>query len=263
MTEPEHRSVSQANDYLDCGEKYRLKRRVRAWQRPAPWTAQGTAVHLSVEQLERSMRSLSLEEGKEVYRDSYTEEINRLCADTPNFACWSGSGPKYPPETDIERRYHLGLEQVGRYWDYVAEKGSQEPIWFTPDGTPAIELGFDADFGGVKVKGYIDQVIEHQELNTHVRDVKSGNQPGDEFQLSVYAVALAEQYGIEIKTGDYWMGKLGRPTVPYELKHWSRQRLTDLFGMVDEGIRKEEFVPNPEPSKCWRCPVNAACAYRA
>jgi len=95
------------------------------------------------------------------------------------------------------------------------------------------------------------------------RDNKTGNLPGDAFQLAVYAVALNKTYDTEVVEGDFWMGKTGKPTFGYDLTEWSEERLTDSFGEMDDGVRMEYFDPDPEPGKCRFCSVQSACKYAA
>ncbi|GAB3475413.1 RecB family exonuclease [Amycolatopsis cihanbeyliensis] len=260
----EHRSVSQYKDYAACPYRYYLQRVQRAWSRPAAWLPQGTAVHAAAEAWERSGRRLSVEQAQQVYRDEYERGVNELADDTPNLTYWFGSGPRYPGPDDVERRFAKGLEQVDRYVTYYTRQHPEEVIWITPDGTPAIELEFGVDLGGVEVRGFIDQVImPHTQASPVVRDIKSGRQPGDEFQLATYARALEQTYDIEITTGDYWMGVSGKPTIPYDLTGWSADRLGDEYAKVDDGIRAERFDPAPEADKCRFCPVANACSFAA
>lgn len=259
MTEPQHRSVSQLKLYERCPHAWYLTKIEKVWQRPAAWLAQGSAVHEAAEAYERSGRTLTLEETQDVFRDSYCRHIDQACEGAPNFDFWFASGP-YGGELDIERRYHIGLEQCERYIRWY-ENHPQEVIWIAPDGTPGIELGFDIDLDGVLVRGFIDAVIDTGE-GLIVRDNKTGNSPGDDFQLGVYGVALAESFDIVPPTvGDYWMGKSGKPTVPYRIGEWTRGRVREAFLRLEENIQAGRFEPDPEPSKCRFCDVSWACSY--
>lgn len=254
-----HRSVSQLKLYERCSYAYKLSRIDNVWQRPAAWLPQGSAVHEAAEAYERSGRTMSVEEAQDVFRASYAEHVNTYCEASPNFEAWFKSGP-YGGELDIERRFQIGLEQVERYVRWY-ENHPDEVIWIAPDGTPGIELGFDIDLDGVQVRGFIDAVID---LNGEiiVRDNKTGNHPGDDFQLAVYAVALAEQYGIDKpQLGDYWMGKSGKPTMLFPLKEWTREKVAAKFRELEDNIQAGNFEASPEPSKCRFCDVSWACEF--
>jgi putative RecB family exonuclease len=256
-----HRSVSQYNQYTRCPYAFKLARIDKVWSRPAAWLAQGSAVHEAAEWWERTGRAGTLEDMTTVYTESYEKHIGEACEITPNFDWWFASGP-YGGEQDTERRYLIGMEQLGRYVEWY-EKHPEEVIWISPDGTPGIELGFDIDLDGVLVRGYLDAVIE-TEKGLIVRDNKTGNHPGDDFQLGVYGVALAEQFGIDPpQLGDYWMGKSGKPTYPFNIGEWTRERVSERFRELEDNIKAERFEPLPEPSKCQFCDVSYSCKFSA
>ncbi|ARQ94636.1 Cas4 exonuclease [Mycobacterium phage Journey13] len=257
------RSVSQINQYTRCPQAYKLARIDKVWARPAAWLPQGTAFHTTVEIYEKALaegREMTLEQAQEIFREEYAKDIGELCAETPNFEWWFWSGP-YNGERDIERRFHLGLEQVEKFINWRQTEGQE--IWVTPEGKPAIELPFNIELDGIRVRGFIDAVVVvNGELR--VRDYKTGNSPGDDFQLGVYALAVAMTYGIEApKTGDYFMaGKKGvkaKPTAPYDLTEWTRERITERFHEVEARIQAGDFEPLPEPDKCGFCDVNYSC----
>jgi putative RecB family exonuclease len=254
-----HRSVSQINQYNRCAYAYKLSRIDNVWQRPAAWLPQGSAVHEAAEAYERSGRTMSIEEAQDVFRASYAEHVNTYCESAPNFDSWFKSGP-YGGELDIERRFDIGLEQVAKYVRWY-EDHPNEVIWIAPDGQPGIELGFDIDLDGVKVRGFIDAVVDVDGVLV-VRDNKTGNHPGDDFQLAVYAVALAEQFGInKPEYGDYWMGRTGKPTLPFVLTDWTREKVSDRFAELEANIQAGNFEASPEPSKCRFCDVSWACEF--
>jgi putative RecB family exonuclease len=253
------RSVSQINQYRRCPYSYYLQRIAGAWQRPAAWLPMGTAVHAAAEAYERSGRSMSLEATQDVFREHYAADTNAMCEETPRFDWWFASGP-YGGEADVERRYGLGLEQVARYLAYYEGKGSDDVVWITPDGTPAIELEFEIEIGGVPVRGYIDVVMTTPK-GIIVRDNKTGRSPGDELQLAVYAEAIRQDYGQSINHGDYWMGRSGKPTVLYDLFEWGPADLAEQFQEMDAAVKAEKFEPKPDPDKCRFCSVSSACSF--
>ncbi|MFC0547068.1 RecB family exonuclease [Kutzneria chonburiensis] len=253
-----YRSVSQLKSYARCAYGYYLERVAKAWTRPAAWLPQGVAVHEAVEAVERSGRTMTAAQAQGVFRESYAREVNASAATCPNFNWWMPSG-RHQGEADIARRWGLGLDQVAAYVDYV-ETHPHEVIWVAPDGTPAIELEFEVRFGTVIVRGYLDQAVE-VDGEVRVRDVKTGLPPDDELQLGVYGVALSKTYDVEVRTGDYWMAKAGRPAHPYDLTAWTEERITEAFEEMDAGVRSGRFEPDPEPAKCDRCPVKDKCEF--
>lgn len=266
MAEADHRSVSQLNQYNRCPYSYYLARIEKVWKRPAAWLAQGSAVHEAAEAYERSKLTaepLTLDETLDVFSESYRNHINEACEETPNFNAWFASGP-YRGEEDISRRFGIGMDQTQRFVEWT-DSHPEEVIWIAPDGTPGIELAFDVELGGVPVRGFIDAIVETDGVAS-VRDYKTGNKPGDDFQLGVYAVAVAttyDEYGVPpIETGDYWMGRTGKPTAPYDLSDWSYDRVTEAFVGLNDALAAGDFPAIPEASKCRFCDVSASCKYK-
>lgn len=258
------RSVSQLNQYLRCPQAYKLGRIDKVWARPAAWLPQGTAFHTVAETHEKRLAAgnpLPLEEALELFKAEYAAGINELADETPNFDWWFWSGP-YHGERDIERRYEIGLEQVRKFYAWRESPG--QTIWVTPDGKPAIELEFAIELDGIIVRGFIDAVVLDPAGDyLRVRDYKTGNSPGDDFQLGVYSVAIQELYGIKPMYGDYFMaGKKGQPakvTAPYDLSRWTREAVSERFHEVEARIQAGDFEPDPEPNKCGFCDVNFSC----
>lgn len=285
--EPNRRSVSQFNQYAKCPKSYKLARIDNVWQRPAAWLPQGTAFHAVLEAVEKGLhegRDVTLEKALALFDREYAKDINALTAITPNFEWWSASGP-YRGREDVERRWAIGREQIEKFFSWRFDKG--QTIWITPDHKPAVELNFDMILGEdpscpvhvhglkdddcecghrVRVVGFIDVVVEvGGELL--IRDYKTGNTPGDDFQLGVYALAIRKKYGVEVWSGDYYMagkkGKPGKPTAPYDLSEWTEEAVTARFAELEENIQAGRFDPDPEPSKCAFCDVSYSCEDQA
>lgn len=252
------RSVSQVQQYQRCPYAYRLARIDRVWQRPAAWLPMGTAVHSAAEAWERTGRMMPRDEVHRHATEEYVAGINRLCAETPRMDYWHSSGP-YRGEMDIERRFRLVHEHVDRYLDWYEGKGIGDNVLrLGPDDAYALELEFNIVLDGVAVRGFIDQVLVGR-----VRDIKTGAKPGDLFQLEVYAIALAEQFGIDVVCGDFLMTKTGKPTKPIDLTDVSRDKVSAAFTEMDQGVKAEEFEPTPDPDTCRMCSVSASCSFSA
>ncbi len=257
------RSVSQINQYTRCPLAYKLSRIDKVWSRPAAWLPQGTAFHAVAEAFEKSRSRelmMTLQEAKDLFAEEYSKGVNELADLTPNTDWWFWSGP-YNGERDIERRFQIGLEQVEKFFAWRKSPGQE--IWVAPDGKPAIELEFAIELDGILVRGFIDAVVVDSDGNLRVRDYKTGNSPGDDFQLGVYSVAIEVLYGVKPPLGDYFMvGKRGaKPSIsgPYDLSAWTREAVSARFREVEEQIQAGNFEPLPEPSKCGFCDVNYSC----
>ncbi|AQT28247.1 Cas4 exonuclease [Mycobacterium phage Jabith] len=256
------RSVSQLNQYCACPQAYKLARIDKVWVRPAAWLPQGTAFHTVAETYEKRRNEgnpMTLDEAMDLFKAEYSKDVGALTEETPNFEWWFWSGP-YNGQRDVERRWEIGLEQVEKFIEWRETEGQE--IWTTPDGTPAIELYFEIELEGIIVRGYIDAVVV-VDGKLRVRDYKTGNKPGDDFQLGVYALALRMLYGVEVTEGDYFMvgkkGKKPKPTPVYDLTPWTYEEVRDRFHEVEEGIAAGRFDPDPDPDKCGFCDVNYSC----
>lgn len=276
---PAYRSVSQRNQYDRCPQSYYLARIKKVWQKPAAWLPMGSAVHEGVERWEKSGRTMSREEAESVVAASYDREVSKYTAETPNFDWWQSSGP-YRATDDLPRRFDLAREHINRYIDW-AEKHDNEKVWGIRDPrcgdsgsyvdhtndcgcSIASELSFNTTFGSVPVRGFIDLVIVDKFGDVVVRDVKTGNTPGDDFQLGVYAAAIAQEYDVEQPTrGDYFMTKTGKPTLEYDISEWTPARVAEEFEELEDNIKNERFDPKPDPSKCRFCDVASSCDFRA
>jgi len=265
MAKKYSRSWSQKEQYDQCPHQYYLARIEKVWQRPAAWSAMGTAVHAAGEEYERSERNLPKEGAVSKFSEVYRAEIDKQLAETPNMKFWESSGP-YDGEADIPRRYGIGIEHVHRYIEWYEKHPSQRP-WRTPEGQLAIELPFILDLGGVRVKGVIDYLgtLGLGEL-IGPRDTKTGANPGKLLQLKIYGVAVDDyfEWAKVEKTatkGDFFMTKTGKPTIPQDLTQVSRDELVVMFQKLDEKINAGDFPPKPGAA-CARCSVRNSCKYR-
>jgi putative RecB family exonuclease len=201
---------------------------------------------------------MPLDEAQDVFRESYSTHINEMAEITPEFNSWFASGP-YRGEADIERRFLIGLQHTATYIEYY-ENHPQEVVWINSDGTPGIELEFDIVLDDVLVRGFIDTIIRSGE-DLIVRDIKTGNRPGDQFQLATYAVAVNEQYGVQPTHLDYMMTKTGT-TVSHSIDGWDKSRVSGMFRELEDNIQAGNFPPKPSKANCLFCDTSESCEYR-
>lgn len=260
------RSFSQWSQYSQCAYAYQLARLDKAWQRPAAWFPMGTAVHAGAEAYERSGRTLTDPELVDVFTTSYWSEIDEYLEVCPNTDYWFASGPYKGPE-DIQRRFLLGQEHVIRYKAWY-DKHPEEKVWVLPDGRPGIEIPFLIDLGGIPVRGVIDFITWIQGKWLGPRDNKSGNRAGELRQIKLYGQVLEDYYAhigqpVEVKYGDFFKTKTGKPTVKYDLTTLTRDDLVVDYQTLDAGVRAGDFPPNPSADNCWSCTVRDSCSYKA
>lgn len=251
----QHRSVSQLTSYAGCSLRYRLERIDKAPQAQAAWTIQGLAVHAAVEHYERSRRTASLEDCINAYVERWDDEMAVALRKQPDINGWLRGGRKQA-KADIEERYELGQRQVAEYIEDVSV--SPWIVAEMPDGSPAVEVPFSIDLDGIRVIGYIDQIIEHAETGVlRVRDLKTGNEPAWPIQLVMYRMAMMESLGFDIQGGDFYLCKKRGPSKTYDLTGLSRGTVAKWYAALDKGIREGVYLPNP--GNCFPCSVKAHC----
>ncbi|MFF4529246.1 PD-(D/E)XK nuclease family protein [Streptomyces sp. NPDC001407] len=247
-------SVSQHTTLAQCSEAHRLARVEKVPQREAAWFHHGTAVHSAIEEYERSGRSMDVEAAVGVFERSYDALVEEAQARQPDYGMWMAGG-RTKPQTDIRNRRKAGADQVRSYLDWAEDDDSS--IWTTPDGQKALELPFDIDLYGVRVKGFIDQVVEDPYLGLVVRDIKTGTTKAV-IQLATYRVALEMTYGVKVNWGDWWLGKTGTTTKPVDLRPFTARWLATQYEATT-AIRDNDLWSANPGSHCFACTVKDSC----
>lgn len=259
MTElgmPRHRSVSQLTSFTRCGEAYRLERVAKAPQRPAAWFHHGTAVHHAIEQYELSGRAITAAGVQHLAVTEYDRLIAEALNTEPDFSRWMTGGNKRG-EKDVEDRRGVVASQAEAYVLF-AEAHSEEWRILDLGGTPAVEVEFRVDFGGVEVLGYIDQIRQYRDGRIQPVDIKTGSRKQDSaFQLAIYAHAINANLGVLPITGSFWEAKHAADNEML-LTGWSKRLLDDMFVRFDEAERRALYVPNPGDA-CRVCSVRDYC----
>ncbi|GIG57381.1 hypothetical protein Lfu02_17530 [Longispora fulva] len=174
----------------------------------------------------------------------------------PDLDVWMRA-PRITTENDIERRRETGASQV---LTYCAEARSAPwKVWELPDGTPALEVAFRLLLGEIEVWGAIDQVLIWPDGQLSVRDLKTGNKPVSHIQLGVYALAINEMFGEDIRYGDYWLAKTSEASGMIDLSSYTADYLTAAFAALNRGIEARVFLPNLTDSCRITCGVRDYC----
>ncbi|MEU8948767.1 PD-(D/E)XK nuclease family protein [Streptomyces sp. NPDC048489] len=254
--ETQPRSPSQTTQYEDCGWRWWLQRGERVEQRPAAWSHHGTAFHTAAEVFERSGRTMELDEVVQVFSDEYgalTDKALDKWADTDQ---WMSAG-RYTGGEDIERRYVLGQQQTA---DYVAWSHVNKPkFWTSPEGKPGLELDFMVELGGVKVRGFIDQLLDEEENTVRVRDLKTGSTKS-KLQLNTYSLAVQQKWGVKAPKADWYLAKDNRLSRPVKLTEEAVQETADRYAAMDAAVKRGEAPARPGYN-CNFCDVSHACVF--
>ncbi|MFF4245240.1 PD-(D/E)XK nuclease family protein [Streptomyces sp. NPDC001822] len=255
--ENQPRSVSQTEQYEKCAWRWYLQRVVRVRPRPAAWSFHGTAFHTAAEAWERSSRALGADEVTAIFHDEYTSKVNEALEEEPNTDVWLAAG-RYTGGEDIERRYHLGMEQTAAYVEW--SKANKPALWTEPNtGGPALELSFMVELGGIKVRGFIDQALDETENKVRVRDLKTGTMKS-KFQLQTYSVAMRQQWGVEVERADWYLARDGRLSRPVKVEAVSEDEIGQRFADMDAGVKAGNFPANPG-FDCNFCDVSHGCIF--
>lgn len=254
-----HRSVSQLGTMSDCGHAYFLQKVVRTPQRNATWFVQGSAVHGAVDAYESTGRAMSAEEAVSRFEATWDLEMEVAWKKQPDPKMWMVGGKK-SVETDMEQRLEKGRQQT---IDYVSANGPDDewlPTELMP-GMPATEVGFELDFDGVRVIGYIDLVLENQLTGAlKVRDIKTGTKmPEGPYQFATYKIAVEELTGQPVDQGDYWMCKDNKAAKAKDLRMYTRDLVGDWYKSMDKMIKDGNFLANPVG--CFTCTVRPYCKH--
>ncbi|WP_424214799.1 RecB family exonuclease [Streptomyces sp. BI20] len=252
------RSVSQITEFEECPYKSFMKRVQRVEPRPAAWSTHGTAFHTAAERYEKSGREMTADEAVEVFRDEYTAGVNRDLGKVNDIDLWMRAN-RGSAADDLEDRFEAGAEQARRYVEYVQD---QAPVLWHIEDKPAVELYFKADFGGVKVRGYIDQVTLNKDYSKRVRDLKTGSTKS-KFQLWVYGLAVNQLFPDEepVKNGDWYLAKKHGLSRPVKLSDADPDEITERIVTMDQGVKAGDFPAKPGFG-CRFCDVGYACSFK-
>lgn len=260
-------SYSQLEQFTSCGEKYRILKvnEERVPQNPAAWLVHGNAYHRATELWNTIGGDIT-----ELYMMAWEDELQAQLEVQPDLSKWELTPRVKKVETDLELRKAAGLIQIEAY---KAEAESGE--WYIADfhDEPAVEVPFELEFDGIKVRGKIDEIRRIRNTGVYeVVDLKTGSEQNHKFrQLGLYALAARELFDIEVVWGRYFYSKLdrvpksgdkaGRYSPYFDLRHYDREYWTTEFGMMEQAINNQIFLPNPG-EQCGRCDAAPFCRAR-
>jgi RecB family exonuclease len=148
-------------------------------------------------------------------------------------------------------------EALSRYHARLSGQES-EPVWF--------ERQFDFRVGPHHLRGRVDRVdrlpggddAEYELIDYKTSRPKSAEQLRDDIQLSLYALAAREDWGLESSRQAYYY-VLDDLKVPVLRGEQDAATVRDIVLDVGEGILAQEFEPTPSRAACSICDYRIIC----
>jgi DNA helicase-2/ATP-dependent DNA helicase PcrA len=158
-------------------------------------------------------------------------------------------------DSDEERQlYRKATAALTRYHERSLRE-RVTPVWF--------ERQFSFRLGRHLVRGRVDRVDrlpsgEHVLIDYKTGRPKSANALAADVQLSLYALAAREAWGLEASRGAYHY-LLDDEKLTVAADAGRMQWIAGVATEVAEGIRAQEFEPTPSPRVCRMCDYRLLC----
>ncbi|HET9093745.1 MAG TPA: PD-(D/E)XK nuclease family protein, partial [Solirubrobacteraceae bacterium] len=241
-------SASDIETYRACPLRYKFARVFRIPQDPTLHQRFGIAVHQVLERYHAHDQSADGDGGSasDPSGGSLTDLLTLL------ETSWRRGGFG---DSDEERQLHQkAVSALTRYHERTRTDPAR-PVWF--------ERSFTFKLGPHLVRGRVDRVDRLPSGEYELIDYKTGRprtaeQLIGDVQLSLYAIAAREAWGLEATRGAYHyllddvkVAVSGDP----DRAEWIRGVAID----VADGIRAQEFEPTPSPGTCRLCDYRLVC----
>jgi DNA helicase-2/ATP-dependent DNA helicase PcrA len=153
--------------------------------------------------------------------------------------------------------YEKARTALARYHARLARQDSQ-PVWF--------ERQFDFRIGPHHLRGRVDRVdrlgagagAEYELIDYKTSRPKSDEQLRADIQLSLYALAALEQWGLGSSRQAYYY-VLDDLKVPVPHGQQDGETVKGIVLEVGAGILAQEFEPTPSPAACSMCDYRIVC----
>jgi RecB family exonuclease len=146
---------------------------------------------------------------------------------------------------------------LDRYYERLSEQDS-EPVWF--------ERSFSFQLGPHHLRGRVDRVDrlagsdgeQYELIDYKTSRPKSAEQLADDVQLSLYALAAREDWGLGSSRQAYYY-VLDDEKVPVPRGAQDEASVVDLVMAVGDGILAQQFEPTPSHAACSICDYRIVC----
>jgi RecB family exonuclease len=150
--------------------------------------------------------------------------------------------------------FEKARDALTRYHARLGEERSR-PVWF--------ERQFSFRIGPHHLRGRVDRVDrvadgEYELIDYKTSRPKSAEQLRDDVQLSLYALAAREDWGLESSRQAYYY-VLDDLKVPVARDQRDADAVTGIVLDVGEGVLAQEFEPTPSRAACGMCDYRIVC----
>ena len=230
-------SASDVETYRSCPLRYKFARVLRIPTEQTLSQRFGIAVHQVLERF-HSVDGTSLEQLLDLLD-----------------AGWRRSGLG---DGERERELYVkAREALTRYHARLHEHDAT-PVWF--------ERQFSFQLGPHQVRGRVDRVDRlhgdggdrYELIDYKTSRPRTEEQLRDDVQLSLYALAAREAWGLQASRQAYYY-VLDDLKVPVPRTERDAASVEDIVLEVGEGILAERFEPTPSPSACALCDHRIVC----
>ncbi|MGH2861800.1 MAG: PD-(D/E)XK nuclease family protein, partial [Solirubrobacteraceae bacterium] len=238
-------SASDIETYRACPLRYKFARVFRIPQEPTLHQRFGIAVHQVLERYHAQGASQE-DRGSGLPVGPLADLLSLL------EVSWRRGGFG---DSDEERQLHQkAVAALTRYHER-AQSEAARPVWF--------ERQFSFKLGPHLVRGRVDRVDrlpsgEYELIDYKTGRPKSAEQLADDVQLSLYAIAAREAWGLEANRGAYH-DLLDDEKVAISGDSERAEWIRGVAINVAEGIKAQEFEPTPSPPACKLCDYRLVC----
>ena len=229
-------SATDIDTYRSCPLKYKFARVFRIPQEPTIHQRFGIVVHQVLERYHAAGEELGP-----------LTDLHLLLDES-----WRRSGFG---DTEEERQLRQkATAALTRYYER-AQSDEGQPVWF--------ERQFSFKLGPHLVRGRVDRVDRLPSGEYELIDYKTGRpkpaeQLADDVQLSLYAIAAREAWGLESTRGAYHY-LLDDEKVAISGDPARAEWIRTVAVEVAEGIKAQEFEPTPSQRACSWCDYRLVC----
>lgn len=265
MTELKRMSHSRYEDYMRCGEAYRLKRVERVPTPPMLAGAAGTAFHSWTDNWDDETCHVFVESWKDYLDETVADEEAKSGYDRKDFTVFG----------KVDYNWYL---QHGEEWCQKYIEWRQETGWKVASGLPAdptgntsgIEYELTFTCGRVEVVARLDRIWEIPDEGDRrasrdgspllvITDTKTGSKIKPSEQL-IGQVVGCRVNGIPVVGARYYNVRTGAVEKLHTCEHWNVERLRMLYEQTAYAIAEGFFIPRPS-GDCFVCTVKKSCLF--